>query len=415
GNHMNVLHTSDWHLGRSLYGRKRHEEFGAFLDWLVETVSRRQVDLLLVAGDVFDNGTPGASAQELYYRFLYRVAATSCRHAIVIAGNHDSPAFLNAPRELLRTLNVHVIGAVGADPDDEVILCTATDGSPEAVVCAVPYLRERDIRVSQEGELPEEKDLKLLDAVRDHYAAVVALAQRKREAAGGRIPLIVMGHLFTAGGVTIEDDGVRELYIGSLARVPTDIFPQVIDYLALGHLHVPQTVDGSDTRRYSGSPLPMGFGEAHQRKSVCLIRFNGCESEVELVAVPVFRKLERVKGGWNEIETAIAALASSSDPMWLEVVYEGDELIGDLRERLEKAVSGTGLELLRIKNRPLAERLRMQESDGETLDDLGPVEIFERRLSVSGISEPQRRELRAAYKEILLDLERHDAQDESER
>ena len=107
---MNLLHTSDWHLGRTLYGRKRHEEFAAFLDWLAETIERHAVDVLLVAGDVFDTSAPGPRVQALYYRFLCRVAASRCRHAVVIAGNHDSPAFLDAPRELLKALDVHVVG-----------------------------------------------------------------------------------------------------------------------------------------------------------------------------------------------------------------------------------------------------------------------------------------------------------------
>ena len=109
---MKILHTSDWHLGRSLYGRKRYEEFSSFLDWLAQTIEEEKVDALLVAGDVFDNSTPSNRAQELYYRFLCRVAASCCRHVVVIAGNHDSPSFLNVPKELLRALNVYVVGAM---------------------------------------------------------------------------------------------------------------------------------------------------------------------------------------------------------------------------------------------------------------------------------------------------------------
>ena len=119
---MKILHTSDWHLGRSLYGRKRYKEFSAFLDWLAQTIEDENVDALLVAGDVFDTSTPSNRAQELYYRFLCRVAASSCRHVVVVAGNHDSPSFLNAPKELLRALNVYVVGAVTESLEDEVIV-----------------------------------------------------------------------------------------------------------------------------------------------------------------------------------------------------------------------------------------------------------------------------------------------------
>ncbi|MDO7711893.1 MAG: exonuclease subunit SbcD, partial [Pseudomonadota bacterium] len=259
---MNILHTSDWHIGRSLYGRKRYDEFSAFLDWLVEAIAQQNVDVLLVAGDIFDTTTPSNRAQELYYKFLTRVANSDCRHIVIIAGNHDSPSFLNAPKSLLRALDVHVIGAICEQPDDEVLVLNDLTGLPELIVCAVPYLRDRDIRSVEAGESIDDKEQKLIDGIRQHYLDVCDLADQKRQTLGSDIPIIAMGHLFTAGGQTIDGDGVRELYVGSLAHVTAGIFPESIDYLALGHLHVPQKINDSELKRYSGSPLPMGFGEA---------------------------------------------------------------------------------------------------------------------------------------------------------
>ena len=177
---MRVLHTSDWHLGRTLYGRKRHEEFEVFLGWLAETIRQNEIDILLVAGDVFDTGTPGTRAQELYYRFLCRVAASSCRHVVVVAGNHDSPSFLDAPKELLKALNVHVAGSAAPRPEDEVLVLRNEQDNPELIVCAVPYLRDRDIRTAEAGESPEDKERKLVEGIRAHYAAVAASAEEKR-------------------------------------------------------------------------------------------------------------------------------------------------------------------------------------------------------------------------------------------
>ncbi|MBT5267882.1 MAG: exonuclease subunit SbcD, partial [Candidatus Marinimicrobia bacterium] len=176
---MKILHTSDWHLGRSLYGRKRYEEFSAFLDWLDKTIEDEKVDALLVAGDVFDTSTPSNRAQELYYRFLCRVAASCCRHVVVIAGNHDSPSFLNAPKELLRALNVYVVGSVSDALDDEVIVLHK-DGKPEAIVCAVPYLRDKDIRTVEPGENIDDKNAKLVEGLKNHYANVCDIAEQKR-------------------------------------------------------------------------------------------------------------------------------------------------------------------------------------------------------------------------------------------
>ena len=407
---MRVLHTSDWHIGRTLYGRKRYEEFEAFLTWLAETIQQNAIDALLVAGDVFDTSAPSNRAQELYYRFLCRVATSSCRHIVVVAGNHDSPSFLNAPKELLKALDVHVVGSSTAFLEDEVLVLRNEQDVPELIVCAVPYLRDRDIRVAEAGESVDDKERKLIDGIRTHYAIVAALAGQKRDELGGDIPIVGTGHLFIAGGQTVDGDGVRELYVGSLAHVTAGIFPDCFNYLALGHLHVPQKVKGSETIRYSGSPLPMGFGEAKQQKSVCQVEFHSTTASVKLIDVPVFQKLERIKGDWDGISNRILELSAASFPVWLEIVYDGIEVIGDLRERLEAAISGTQMEIIRIKNNRIIDRVLGQIHEGETLDDLSVNEVFERCLAVHDVSEEQRPELLRTYQETVLSLYEDDAQ-----
>ena len=409
---MRVLHTSDWHIGRTLYGRKRYEEFEAFLTWLAETIQQNEIDALLVAGDVFDTSAPSNRAQELYYRFLCRVAASSCRHVVVVAGNHDSPSFLNAPKELLKALDVHVVGSSTASPEDEVLVLRNDQDTPELIVCAVPYLRDRDIRVAEAGESVEDKERKLIEGIRTHYAAVAALAEQKREELGADIPIVGTGHLFTAGGQTVDGDGVRELYVGSLAHVTDGIFPACFNYLALGHLHVPQKVNGSETIRYSGSPLPMGFGEAKQQKSVCQVEFHSTAASVQLIDVPIFQKLERVKGDWDGISNRILELSATDSQGWLEVIYDGTEVIGDLRERLEAAISGTQMEILRIKNNRIIERVLGQIHEEETLDDLNVNDVFERCLAVHDVPEEQRPELLRAYQETVSSLYEDDVQAE---
>ncbi len=401
---LTILHTSDWHIGRTLYGRKRYEEFEAFLNWLAETIQQEQVDVLLVAGDVFDTSAPSNRAQELYYRFLCRVAASCCRYVVVAAGNHDSPSFLSAPKELLRALDVHVIGAASENREDEVFVLSKEDGSPELIVCAVPFLRDRDIRVAEAGESIEDKERKLIDGIRSHYADVVALAEQKRTELDTEIPIVAMGHLFTSGGQTADGDGVRELYVGSLAHVAVGIFPDSLDYLALGHLHVPQKVNGSEVMRYSGSPLPMGFGEAKQEKSVCLVGFASTGPAVRLIQVPIFQKLERIKGRWEDLSARILELSATGSQAWLEVVYEGDEVIGDLRERLDSRVAGSGMEILRVKNNRIIDRVLAQIHDEETLDDLNIDDVFERCLTMHEVPEDQRPELLRTYRETVTSL-----------
>ncbi len=409
---LKLLHTSDWHIGRTLYGRKRYEEFEAFLTWLAETIQQNEIDALLVAGDVFDTSAPSNRAQELYYRFLCRVAASSCRHVVVVAGNHDSPSFLNAPKELLKALDVHVVGSCTESPEDEVLVLRNEQDVPELIVCAVPYLRDRDIRVAEAGERVEDKERKLIEGIRTHYAAVAALAEQKREELGAEIPIVGTGHLFTAGGQTVDGDGVRELYVGSLAPVTAGIFPACFNDRALGHLHVPQKVNGSETIRYSGSPLPMGFGEAKQQKSVCQVEFHSTAASVQLIDVPIFQKLERVKGDWEGISNRIIELSATDSQGWLEVIYDGTEVIGDLRERLEAAISGTQMEILRIKNNRIIERVLGQIHEEETLDDLNVNDVFERCLAVHDVPEEQRPELLRAYQETVSSLYEDDVQAE---
>jgi DNA repair protein SbcD/Mre11 len=409
---MKILHTSDWHIGRALYGRKRYEEFERFLDWLIDCIKTQGAEALLVSGDVFDNGTPSNRALELYYSFLCRVAGAGCRHVVVTAGNHDSPSLLNAPREVLRHLNVHVVGCMAEAAEDEVILLHDSNAKPELIVCAVPYLRDRDIRRAEAGETVEDKGRKLVEGIRDHYRQAGEAAAARRDDLGGKLPIAAMGHLFTSGGRTVEGDGVRELYVGTLGQVRADIFPDCFDYLALGHLHVAQRVNGSDVHRYSGSPLPMSFGEAMQLKSVVMVNFDVEGVTTEEIAVPCFQPLATVRGDWNSISERIAVLKRETAPVWLEVIYEGDEVLGDLQERLRELIDGTSLEILRTRNMRLVERTLSRMATEETLDDLNVDDVFARCLAAHEVPEEQRGELVDAFKETVLALHEDDQRGE---
>lgn len=409
---MRLLHTSDWHIGHALGRNKRYDEFARFLEWLAGTVADERIDALVVAGDVFDSGSPTNRAQELYYKFLCRVAAGPCRHVVVVAGNHDSPTFLNAPRELLKALDIHVVGAAGADPAEQAIALKKPTGEAELIVCAVPYLRDRDVRESVAGESPEDKDRNLIAGVRAHYAAVLAAARAKREALGGAAPLVATGHLFAAGGSVVADDGVRDLYVGSLVHVPADVFPEEFDYVALGHLHAPQIVAGDETRRYSGAPLPMGFGEAGREKSVAVVDFGPDGTRVRTLPVPVFRPLEKIVGDWPEISARLTELAAGAGGGWLDVEYTGEELMPDLHSRVAEIVADADLAVVKIGNRKLARLALARNSAEETLDDLDPAAVFERCLEAHGVADADREELRRTYAEIVHLL--HDADARSE-
>jgi len=405
---MKILHTSDWHLGRTLYGRKRYEEFEQFLEWLTGCIADQGIATLLVAGDIFDNSTPSNRALELYYGFLCRAAGAGCRHVVLTAGNHDSPSLLNAPAELLRHLNVHVIGAMTEGIEDEVLTLRDAAGEPELIVCAVPYLRDRDIRRAEAGETFEDKGRKLVEGISDHYRRVAEAAVGRCERLGGSIPIVAMGHLFTTGGRTIEEDGVRELYVGTLGHVGADIFPDCFDYLALGHLHVAQRVNGAELKRYSGSPLPMGFGEAGQSKGVVRVEFADGGVVTGEIRVPVFQGLATVRGDWARITRLISGLKEGKRAAWIEVIYEGDEIHGNLQERLLEQVEGTLLEILRVRDMRLTGRTLNAMTPEETLDDLTVDDVFSRCLSAHQVPSEQHDGLVATFRETLLALREED-------
>ena len=406
---MKILHTSDWHLGQALYGRKRHEEFRRFLDWLAQTLHDESIDVLLVAGDIFDSGLPSNQAQALYYRFLCEAAKSPCRHIILTAGNHDSPSFLDAPRALLQALDVHIIGQA-LEPEEEVLLLNDANGLPELIVCAVPFLRDRDLyRIRLEGDT-DDRDALLAHGMREHYRRCAQKGEELRAESSLRfpdappLPVIAMGHLFAAGGTVGEDDGVRDLRIGSLGQISADIFPPSFDYVALGHLHSPQKVNKQERIRYSGSPLPMGFGEAAQQKSVCIVEFEGTAPCVHTLAVPLFQKMEKISGDLPAMEARLKELSELGEAVWIEALYTGSGIVSDLRERLlEKA--GPDLEILRVRTAYRLDAPSSAEPLETSLEDMSIFDVFSRRLDdlerQNGLAGEQRRALLETYAEAV--------------
>lgn len=412
---MKILHTSDWHIGSTLYGRKRYDESEQFLHWLVETIKSHSIETLLVAGDIFDTSTPSNTAQELYYRFLNEVSKTTCRHVIVTGGNHDSPSFLDAPKALLKAFNVYVVGSAAEREEDEVFVLKDADNNPEVIVCAVPFLRDRDVRQSSEGESYRDKENRLVEGIISHYQKVYEEACKQRNNLGKSLPIIGMGHLFIAGSSIYkrsgETNGERDLYVGSLGLVPADRLPP-FDYFALGHLHIPQKVAGCETIRYSGSPMAMNFDEIHQQKSVVLIDIDDQHIDVQTIPVPAFRQFEQIKGDWDSIEASLRRLEEESFAGWVEVIYEGQEAIGNLRERVYKLVENTTIEVLKIQNAMLFNAVMKQYEKEVELQDLNPADVFDQCLIDHGIPDDQKVVLKGLFSEVCRQISEADNQKE---
>jgi len=404
---MRLLHTSDWHLGRMLYKKKRDDEFDAFLRWLLQFIQNQKIDALLVAGDVFDTTTPGNQVQEMYYEFLAKVRLTGCRHVVIIGGNHDSPTLLNAPKDLMKYLNITVIGSKTDHPEDEVAELKSTNGQTEAIVCAVPFLRDRDVRMVEEGEQASDKERKLIDGVKAHYQEVLNIANQVR-GENTHIPIIGMGHLFTSNAQTSEGDGVRELYVGTLAHIDGGIFATGFDYMALGHLHLAQKAGGSETVRYPGSPLPMGFGEAGQKKQVIVVEFQGNTPVITEHEIPVFRELLRIIGTREEITQKIMELKTAGYQAWLEVEFTDNTLSAEINSLLDEITNRSGLEVIRSTSKMVIERALGRMTETDSLETLAHAVVFERCLQSYNIPETEWEILGNTYREAIAELENTD-------
>lgn len=402
---MRFIHTADWHIGKKLYGRQRFSEHEQFLEWLLDTLDKERADGLIVAGDIFDTANPSEQSRKIYQQFLAK-ACQKCSWIVITGGNHDSPSVLDGSRELLHQLNVFVIGKKCQNISDELIEITDKHGQTSAYIAAVPYLRERDLRQSVAAESELDKEKKLRDGIKAHYDSLAGLIEQKR--GQKNTPAIAVGHLYAAGcSAENEGDGVRDLYVGGLGHVTADTFSSSYSYVALGHIHVPQIVGKKEHIRYSGSPIPMGYGEAGQQKQVILLESNPDQKSLSLSIkkIPTFQTLQRIKGNLNAIATQIAQLVAEQSTAWLEVIYTGDTFQGDLKSEIAAMVEGSSLEILRVENRTIRQRTMQAASENESLEELTVSEVFDRCLIDHDVAEQERKPLRQAYSEIVTQLE----------
>ncbi|MCX6840416.1 MAG: exonuclease SbcCD subunit D C-terminal domain-containing protein [Verrucomicrobia bacterium] len=395
---MRILHTADWHLGARLVERDRLPEHAAFLDWLIETLRVEKIDALLVSGDVFDAANPPQDAVALYFDFLKRLADLKTAKAVITGGNHDSASHLNAPRELLKRFDVHVFGHAG---ENNVVDLGA------AVVAAVPFLRERDLRQATAGETITAVHEQVRAAIRAHYATQLATC---RALAQGRL-VIAMGHLTVLGATTSESE--RDIHIGNLGAVGADLF-NGFDYTALGHLHRPQKVAGIETIRYSGSPIALSFSEAADPKSVVILDLQnhspapillptkaldrqengGRRIEIQTLPISTFRQLFRATVNRATLTTDLQAVPVGS---WAEITVKLDAPEPDLDRQVREAAAGR-FEVLKVLADLPATAATPWQPTGPALHDLQPRDVFRELLQEKQLPSE---ELSAAFDELL--------------
>ena len=401
---MKILHTADWHIGKKLHKTELAEDFDLFIDWLCKTIEAEKVDLLLVSGDIFDLANPSSDARRQYYRALIKMKQFQCR-IILTGGNHDSPAMLDAPKEILKELKIDILGGLPEDLEDVIIPVPGKNGKPEVVVAALPFLRDADLRRADDGENYDDRLEALKTGIQSTFFETSEICESKFPG----IPAIAMGHLFTAGIETSESE--REIQIGNLAAFEASRFGSYFSYIALGHIHKPQRVAAAVPAFYSGSPLPLSFSERKDEKRVLLIDTdNGWEPNS--IPVPGFRSLLKISGDLEELTFKLEELQEKKSLESLVEVELKEEQYDALKiYALDELVSGFKKEGFRIvKHRASFENQlkgAAQAFNPDTqLQDLQPKDVFLELIAKHEYDTETKQEILSAFDEILEELHR---------
>ncbi|WP_210639122.1 exonuclease SbcCD subunit D C-terminal domain-containing protein [Pseudomonas sp. Tri1] len=382
---MRLFHTSDWHLGQNLHGQERDFEHACFLEWLLRQLSSEKPDVLLIAGDIFDTVNPPVKAQERLYDFIVSAHEQNANLTIVmIAGNHDSGSRIELPAPLMRRLRTHALGRVlwldDGQLDVERLLLPLPDakGKVKAWCLALPFLRPAEVTGAQLGD-------DYLRGIGQVHEWLIAAANSKRKKGQA---LIAISHAHMAGG-SVSEDSERSLIIGNAEALPASLFGPSISYVALGHLHKPQKVNGEERIRYSGSPIPLSFSEIGYQHQILDITLDGeALIKVEPRLIPRAVNLQRL--GPAPLADILIQLKDLPDidlladvqrQPWLEVRVRLDEPQPDLRHQVETALQGKAVRLVRIAAEYAGNGGNTSADDGPALielDQLSPQELFSR-------------------------------------
>ncbi len=379
---MKFIHTSDWHLGQIFMGKSREEEHKLFLEWLLEKTDEEKAEVLIVAGDIFDTATPPVYAQKLYFNFLSKLSKTSCKKAIITAGNHDSVSLLEASKDILSFLNVEVITKEAKIIEFE-----------DTIFITVPFLREKYLLKAIKNKTAKENEERFINAIKEYYNS---LYQKVKES---QKTIIATGHLSVIGS---EGSGSeREIYIGNLSSVDGDFFEKRFDYTALGHFHKKQFVKKSVA--YSGSPIPLNFKEASFSKSIFLVETENKKVSVKKIKIPSFKNLVSLELTSLDIEKLFNDTPKNS---WAEVIVKTKDKGEFLYEEIEEKAKEKEIEVLAIKYQNLNDSPSFSTEDENIfIENLTPIKVFQKRMEQEELTDETRQKLENLFLEIATEVE----------
>jgi DNA repair protein SbcD/Mre11 len=384
---MRLLHTGDWHVGRSIRGRSRADEFADALDEVVGIARQEGVDAVLVAGDLYDHRLPTPEADELVFETLVRLHGAGIP-VVAIPGNHDSADRLKAFAGLLRPVGVTVVPRVAPPDQGSVVEVPSREGGEAALVACVPFVPER--RFGDAAALFHATEDWYLSYAEGMGRLLAAMAESFRD---DRVN-VLMAHLFTDGA--IPGGGEHQVSIGIEYAVSPSRLPATASYVALGHVHRPQAVRGAPSpTRYAGSLLQLDFGETEQTKSVTVVEASPARpAKVREVALSAGRRLVDLEGTLDQVLARGEGLADA----YLRVFVRTDGPVPGVAERVRDALPNAVDVSLRY------ERLESAEQ-GPPLSSLQPrdqfVSYFRRERGVDEVPE----DLMRAFDEVLSGVE----------
>lgn len=390
---MKLIHTADWHLGQTFFEYDRKGEHALFLLWLREQVKAHEVDVLLVAGDVFDTPNPSAESQRQFYTFLKNITAENPTLQIIItAGNHDSAARLEAPNPLLETMNVTVRGVVKRTEEGEIDFNHLIVPLDKGGYClAVPYLRQ--------GDYPESATY--AEGVQAMYRELFERVQDKDK------PIVAMGHLQATGSEISQNDRAERTIIGGLECISPEAFDSQIAYTALGHLHRAQRVSGRENVRYAGAPLPMSFAEKNNKQGITLVTIADkteierieFDAPVKLLSIPPLSLAEVL----SEIEQLSDGEVCETSP-FLEIKVLITEPEPSLRVQIEKALEGKAVRLARVEAKMCGNESEQHTISYEELQKINPLDmatnIFKNKYGGDAMPETMKGLLEKVIREV---------------
>lgn len=395
---MRLIHTADWHLGQTFFEYDRKAEHTRFLTWLREQIKNHGTDVLLIAGDVFDSPNPSAESQRVFYKFLKDTTTENpMLQIIIIAGNHDSAARLEAPDPLLETMNISVRGIVkqtaeGAIDFEHLIIPLDKGG----FCLAVPYLRQ--------GDYPESETY--AEGVQEMYRTLLNKINDKSK------PIIAMGHLQATGAEISQNDRAERTIIGGLECISPDAFDKEITYTALGHLHRAQRVSGHENIRYAGAPLPMSFAEKNNKQGVTMVTMANKTIEIERLEFEAPVKLITIPREPRPLSEVLAEIAKLPDgdicetSPFLEIQVLITEPEPSLRIHIENALEGKAVRLARVEACILQQEKGKRTISYEELQKINPLDmatdIFKRKYGGDDMPKVMKDLLQTIIREVEL-------------